>query len=211
MKRINNYLNFLNKTNGQTHTKKSTVSNILKRGEYIGRPKPSTCVHTARRIRSEAYACSAPTCRSLILWSIVCRRAGQVALSWPLIDRGDSQTHVRSIHGSMILFAAGLRAAADVRPPAGHLIALSLYSSRTRRARVTSRVCLHVLDRIRCIQLSACIAARRAEECRCWRFSYRNFFFNKKTYRLAVWKTCAWKTRGESWEPAVPNTPKACP
>lgn len=137
-------------------------------------------MHTARRIRSEAYACSAPTCRSLILWSIVCRRAGQVALSWPLIDRGDSQTHVRSIHGSMILFAAGLRAAADVRPPAGHLIALSLYSSRTRRARVTSRVCLHVLDRIRCIQLSACIAARRAEECRCWRFSYRNFFFNKK-------------------------------
>ena len=30
MKRINNYFNFLNKTNGQTHTKKSTVSNILK-------------------------------------------------------------------------------------------------------------------------------------------------------------------------------------
>ena len=27
MKRINNYLNFLNKTNGQTRTKKSTVSN----------------------------------------------------------------------------------------------------------------------------------------------------------------------------------------
>jgi hypothetical protein len=35
MKRINNYLNFLNKTNGQTRTKKSTVSNILKRREYI--------------------------------------------------------------------------------------------------------------------------------------------------------------------------------
>ncbi len=34
MKRINNYLNFLNKTNGQTRTKKSTVSNILKRREY---------------------------------------------------------------------------------------------------------------------------------------------------------------------------------
>ncbi len=33
MKRINNYLNFLNKTNGQTHTKRSTVSNILKRRE----------------------------------------------------------------------------------------------------------------------------------------------------------------------------------
>ena len=35
MKRINNYLNFLNKTNGQTRTKKSTVSNILKREEYL--------------------------------------------------------------------------------------------------------------------------------------------------------------------------------
>jgi hypothetical protein len=35
MKRINNYLNFLNKTNGQTHTKKSTVSNILKRGNIL--------------------------------------------------------------------------------------------------------------------------------------------------------------------------------
>ncbi len=34
MKRINNYLNFLNKTNGQTRTKKSNVSNILKRMEY---------------------------------------------------------------------------------------------------------------------------------------------------------------------------------
>ena len=33
MKRINNYLNFLNKTNDQTRTKKSTVSNILKQGE----------------------------------------------------------------------------------------------------------------------------------------------------------------------------------
>ena len=30
MKRINNYLNFFNKTNGQ-----STVSNILKRREYV--------------------------------------------------------------------------------------------------------------------------------------------------------------------------------
>ncbi len=38
MKRINNYLNFLNKTNGQTRTKKSTVSNILKRREYNRRP-----------------------------------------------------------------------------------------------------------------------------------------------------------------------------
>ncbi len=35
MKRTNNYLNFLNKTNGQTHTKKSTVSNILKWREYL--------------------------------------------------------------------------------------------------------------------------------------------------------------------------------
>jgi hypothetical protein len=34
MKRINNYLNFLNKTNGQTRTKKSTMSNILKQREY---------------------------------------------------------------------------------------------------------------------------------------------------------------------------------
>ncbi len=37
MKRIINYLNFLNKTNktnGQTRTKKSMVSNILKRREY---------------------------------------------------------------------------------------------------------------------------------------------------------------------------------
>ena len=34
MKRINNYLNFLNKTNSQTRTKKSTVSNILKWREY---------------------------------------------------------------------------------------------------------------------------------------------------------------------------------
>ncbi len=34
MKRINNYLNFLNKTNGQIRTKKSIVSNILKRREY---------------------------------------------------------------------------------------------------------------------------------------------------------------------------------
>ncbi len=34
MKRINNYLNFLNKMNGQTRTKKSMVSNILKRREY---------------------------------------------------------------------------------------------------------------------------------------------------------------------------------
>ncbi len=33
MKRINNYLNFFNKMNGQTRTKKSTVSNILKRRE----------------------------------------------------------------------------------------------------------------------------------------------------------------------------------
>ncbi len=32
-KRINNYLNFLNKTNGQTCAKKSTASNILKRRE----------------------------------------------------------------------------------------------------------------------------------------------------------------------------------
>ncbi len=30
MKRINNYSNFLNKTNSQTRTKKLTVSNILK-------------------------------------------------------------------------------------------------------------------------------------------------------------------------------------
>ena len=30
IKRMNNYLNFLNKTNGQTCTKKPTVSNILK-------------------------------------------------------------------------------------------------------------------------------------------------------------------------------------
>ena len=35
MKRINKYLIFLNKTNGQTRTKKSTVSNILKRMEYF--------------------------------------------------------------------------------------------------------------------------------------------------------------------------------
>ena len=34
MKRINNYLKFLNKTNDQTCTKKSMVSNILKRREY---------------------------------------------------------------------------------------------------------------------------------------------------------------------------------
>ncbi len=33
MKRINNYLNFFNKTNCQTRTKRSTVSNILR--EYI--------------------------------------------------------------------------------------------------------------------------------------------------------------------------------
>ena len=37
MKRINNYLNFLNKTNCQTRTKKSTVSNILKWREYMFR------------------------------------------------------------------------------------------------------------------------------------------------------------------------------
>ncbi|BAT17712.1 Os12g0568166, partial [Oryza sativa Japonica Group] len=30
---INNYLNFLNKTNGQTYLKNSTPSNILKRRE----------------------------------------------------------------------------------------------------------------------------------------------------------------------------------
>jgi hypothetical protein len=30
MKRMNNYLNFLNKTNGQARTKNLTVSNILK-------------------------------------------------------------------------------------------------------------------------------------------------------------------------------------
>ena len=35
MKRINNYLNCLNKTNGQTRTKKSMVSNILKRREQL--------------------------------------------------------------------------------------------------------------------------------------------------------------------------------
>jgi hypothetical protein len=33
-KRINNYLNFLNKTNGQTCAKKSTALNISKRREY---------------------------------------------------------------------------------------------------------------------------------------------------------------------------------
>jgi glutathione peroxidase-family protein len=33
-KRINNYLNFLNKTNSQTCAKKSTASNISKRREY---------------------------------------------------------------------------------------------------------------------------------------------------------------------------------
>ncbi len=34
-KRINNYLNFLNKTNDQTCNKKSTASNISKRREYV--------------------------------------------------------------------------------------------------------------------------------------------------------------------------------
>ena len=41
MKRINNYLNFLNKMNGQTRTKKSTVSDILKRREYYETRKAS--------------------------------------------------------------------------------------------------------------------------------------------------------------------------
>ncbi len=34
-KEINNYLKFLNKTNGQTYLKKSTASNILEWREYI--------------------------------------------------------------------------------------------------------------------------------------------------------------------------------
>ncbi len=34
-KRINNYLNFLNKTNGQTCAKKSTALNILKLRDYM--------------------------------------------------------------------------------------------------------------------------------------------------------------------------------
>jgi prephenate dehydrogenase len=35
MKIINNYLNLLNKINSQIRTKKSTVSNILKRMEHV--------------------------------------------------------------------------------------------------------------------------------------------------------------------------------
>jgi hypothetical protein len=46
MKRINNYLNFLNKTNGQTRTKKSTVSNILKRREYMDLAYPIRSIYS---------------------------------------------------------------------------------------------------------------------------------------------------------------------
>ncbi len=47
IKRINNYLIFLDKTNGQTRTNKLTVSNILKRRDnIIGGVHDLSCVST---------------------------------------------------------------------------------------------------------------------------------------------------------------------
>ena len=60
-KRINNYLNFLNKTNGQIFLKKSTASNILGWREYLVveiLPLPSGAVGHVHSCHGETLICN---------------------------------------------------------------------------------------------------------------------------------------------------------